>query len=566
MHLKLLFFSVYLIINNIKFFILCFFFFIQVQLIYYFWNDFYLVFFFFLKKKIFQLINQNKPKTIKCLQIQFIQLIQISKLIYIYIYIYQQIISEIISYKNYKCKNQNKIIEEFHKQYVQKFKSMIKSPEKQQYPLININDHICAFQTINDFIIVFIITEEVFKTKNMFLNKKILYKIQIPILLIYNLIHLLADVLKSTFKDILNSEKLRNNFSSLTITLDHFLEQGVPLITQKFVLESLLQPQGFLDKIEEVVIGQNQHWQENFKALEHYVNGLSDLTYNQINRVENIRYKEELLFDIIEYYDCIIDKQSNFITSEINGEIKMDCQLSQQPYVQIYLNMPQEIFDYSLHDSALDSAEKFENEKVLSFIPPSGLSSILYYKQKIQIKFIFFYFTKSIKNTSPRVPFDLFHHLEINNNQAKLELKLQNRSVRGIEYKTEDFFIKVMLPNGIQQSEISQNYGTVTSQENVAFCLKNKIKQNILQKKQALIWKVGTIIKDEVLKLNAIFKQKMHKNLKNSHFVVCLKFTINDYSLSGSKLEKVTVKNGAQNLKKGFKILTKSGNYEIRLN
>lgn len=45
-------------------------------------------------------------------------------------------------------------------------------------------------------------------------------------------------------------------------------------------MELLVQPQNILDKIEEVVIGQNQHQSENFKVLEKYVEGLSDLKDN----------------------------------------------------------------------------------------------------------------------------------------------------------------------------------------------------------------------------------------------------------------------------------------------
>ena len=58
----------------------------------------------------------------------------------------------------------------------------------------------------------------------------------------------------------------------------------------------------------------------------------------------------------------------------------MECSLSQQPFVTMYLNMPQDVFDFSVHDCLLDSVSNFENDKILAFIPPSGNTSILYYK------------------------------------------------------------------------------------------------------------------------------------------------------------------------------------------
>lgn len=54
--------------------------------------------------------------------------------------------------------------------------------------------------------------------------------------------------------------------------------------------------------------------------------------------------------------------------------------------------------------------------------------------------------------------------------------------------------------------------------------------------------------------------------MKNSTFIACLKFSIPDYSLSGTKIDKATVKNSAENQVRKAKNVTKSGHYEIRLN
>lgn len=54
--------------------------------------------------------------------------------------------------------------------------------------------------------------------------------------------------------------------------------------------------------------------------------------------------------------------------------------------------------------------------------------------------------------------------------------------------------------------------------------------------------------------------------MKNSPFIACLKFSIADYSISGTKIDKATVKNSAESQKRLAKNITKSGHYEIRLN
>jgi AP-3 complex subunit mu len=55
-------------------------------------------------------------------------------------------------------------------------------------------------------------------------------------------------------------------------------------------------------------------------------------------------------------------------------------------------------------------------------------------------------------------------------------------------------------------------------------------------------------------------------NIKNGNFIACLKFLVNNFAASSTKIEKVEVRNGAKSLSKKAKNITKSGYYEIRLN
>ncbi|KAL4464049.1 hypothetical protein ABPG74_005986 [Tetrahymena malaccensis] len=455
--------------------------------------------------------------------------------------------SEIIAYKNYFGQNRRKIAEEFCNQYSKSFKNH--STVDAQYPLFIIQEKVCIFHSLSDFIILFILNSEE------------------QLLSAQQLMYLIADILKNTYKDILNSEKLKSNFSSLLIMLDHFMEKGQPLITQKQVLESLVQPQGVLDKIEEVVIGQNQHQNENFKVLEKYIDGLNDVKDNHLHRIKDLKCREEILFDVVEFVDSIIDRyqlihfyqifikmnqkqdifiyisysifiknnirQGNLINNEINGEIKMECHLSQYPLVNVYMTIPQKFDDLSVHECLLDQADKFEADKILSFNPPSGSSSLLYY---------------NIKTNVCRLPFNLIHHLEITKDIVKINFKLNAQPIRGQEYKTDDFYIKIIMPSEMIQKEVNVKKGNVSSNDN------------------SLIWRVGTIPKDESLTFQAILQDKNQQNMKNSTFVACLKFTIPDYSISGTKIDKATVKNSAENQRRLARNISKSGHYEIRLN
>ena len=76
--------------------------------------------------------------------------------------------------------------------------------------------------------------------------------------------------------------------------------------------------------------------------------------------MSEIRGDEEVIFDVIEYLDCVVDKNGRYLVEEINGEIKMDCNLSGTPELYIYLNQPIAFSDYSVHETLLSSIPTFQ--------------------------------------------------------------------------------------------------------------------------------------------------------------------------------------------------------------
>jgi hypothetical protein len=50
-------------------------------------------------------------------------------------------------------------------------------------------------------------------------------------------------------------DKMKDNFSSLTLVLDTMLDYGYPAITEKSVLVSMLQKSGVLDKAQNAIYG-----------------------------------------------------------------------------------------------------------------------------------------------------------------------------------------------------------------------------------------------------------------------------------------------------------------------
>ena len=69
---------------------------------------------------------------------------------------------------------------------------------------------------------------------------------------------------------------------------------------------------------------------------------------------------------------------------------------------------------------------------------------------------------------------------------------------------------------------------------------------------------------DQANKLSLTFTSK--SSVRTGNFIACLKFVVNNFSASQTKIEKVEVRNGAKSLSKKAKNVSKSGYYEIRLN
>ena len=99
--------------------------------------------------------------------------------------------SEIIVKKNYKPRDLQNIAIEFFQKY--------KTQSQQAYPLIEIKESICAYVVNSDLLFLMI------------------YSSEIPILLVYQYLYNLVDIIKTSHGTILNSIILKNNKISVHI-------------------------------------------------------------------------------------------------------------------------------------------------------------------------------------------------------------------------------------------------------------------------------------------------------------------------------------------------------------
>ena len=80
------------------------------------------------------------------------------------------------------------------------------------------------------------------------------------------------------------------------------MDYGYPLIIQPYVLEGLLRPAGFMDKMSQLS-NKNDISKSNLKYVEKYADSLSDYKEYSSQIVSDLKLNEEIYFDIVEYLD-----------------------------------------------------------------------------------------------------------------------------------------------------------------------------------------------------------------------------------------------------------------------
>jgi len=152
---------------------------------------------------------------------------------------------------------------------------------------------------------------------------------------------------------------------------------------------------------------------------------------------------------------------------------------------------------------------------------------------------------------NPRIPLDIISSIKPHgNDEMKIDLKIQSSMIRGTFFRVFDINAKLFFPS----SEIKVKEATS----------KGILKTN--EKDGTILWKVGEFEKmqDMTATFNFALNGKTIDEL--SKIVLGLKFQVDSYTFSGTKIDKATFKDPNVRYTKKARCISKSGFYEIRLN
>ena len=206
-------------------------------------------------------------------------------------------------------------------------------------------------------------------------------KRNINVALTFSFLYKLKDVLIDNF-NILEEETVKDNFVPIYELLDEVMDHGYPQTTESNILKDL------------ILIESNKKTKDNKENL-----ALTSTMTNAVSwRKEGIKYNiNEAWLDVIEKVDELISSNGNVLSSQINGKVIMKSYLSGMPHVTVGLNdkivlqnlgkdttNSIEVDDLKFHQCV--NKKKYENERIIEFIPPDGEFELMSYRLDMSIK------------------------------------------------------------------------------------------------------------------------------------------------------------------------------------
>ncbi|GMR58987.1 hypothetical protein PMAYCL1PPCAC_29182 [Pristionchus mayeri] len=340
-----------------------------------------------------------------------------------------------------------------------------------------------------------------------------------PPLMVIEFLHRVVATLTSYFDECSDSA-IKDNCVMVFELLDEMLDNGYPLVTELNILQDLIKPPNFLRNIANQVTGRTN-------ISEVLPSGqLSNIPW----RRHGVKYtNNEAYFDVIEEIDAIIDKQGATVCSEIQGYIDCCSRLTGMPDLTMTLVNPRLLDDVSFHPCV--RFKRWENERVLSFVPPDGNFRLLSYHIATQ--------------NIVAIPIYVRHSILLKGGVgSRIELTVGPKQSMG--KVLEEVVVEMTMPKAVQNCNLTPSHG----------------KYSFDPASKLLQWNVGKI------ELGKPPTLKGSVTVSGTAVVepppISVKFKINQLAASGLKVNRLDMYGENYKPFKGVKYITKAGRFQIR--
>lgn len=344
-------------------------------------------------------------------------------------------------------------------------------------------------------------------------------QVEMPPLMGIEFLCRVADVL-SIYLGGLNEDLIKDNFVIVYELLDEMIDNGFPLTTEPNILREMISPPNIVSKVLSVVTGNSSNVSDT----------LPGATASCVPwRTTDPKYaNNEVYVDLVEEMDAVINRDGVLVKCEIYGEIQVNCQLSGLPDLTLSFTNPSIMDDVRFHPCV--RYRPWESHQILSFVPPDGQFKLMSYRVR-KLKTIPLYVKPQLTSDAGTCRINVL-------------VGIRNDPGKAIDSITVQF----QLPPCILSADLTSNHGTVNILSNKSCC-----------------WSIGKIPKDRTPSMTGSLV--LETGLQRLHVLPTFQvgFRIMGVALSGLQIEKLDLKTVPNRLYKGFRAVTRAGEFEVRL-
>ncbi|RHZ79486.1 hypothetical protein Glove_144g128 [Diversispora epigaea] len=345
---------------------------------------------------------------------------------------------------------------------------------------------------------------------------------EVDALLVLEFLHRIVDILAEYFGEIAEIS-IKDNFDIVYQLLEEMMDYGYPLTTEPNALREMIVPPNIINKVISQVAGVTS-------VSQHVPNGstISSIPW----RKAGVKYtNNEIYFDVIEEIDAIVDSNGAIVSSETHGLIQANCRLSGMPDLTLNFVNPRILDDCSFHPCV--RYNKFERERILSFVPPDGHFKLMSYRVNLPHQ-----------NTNA-LPVYVKPQIFMGNNGGKFDISIIIRNTDGKPVEN----VLLVFP-------LTQSVTNVNASCNLGSYIFDPVTKSIK-------WDLGKIeTKDRTPNLSGNFS--CLEQTPESGYTITLDFVINMFAISGLKVDSLKLYNEGYKPYKGVRSMTKAGKYQIR--
>ncbi|XP_057962625.1 AP-3 complex subunit mu isoform X2 [Malania oleifera] len=343
-------------------------------------------------------------------------------------------------------------------------------------------------------------------------------QVEMPPLMGIEFLCRVADVL-SDYLGGLNEDLIKDNFVIVYELLDEMIDNGFPLTTEPNILREMIAPPNIVSKVLSVVTG----------STSNVSNTLPGATASSVPwRTTDPKHpNNEVYVDLVEEMDAILNRDGILVKCEIYGEVQVKSHLSGLPDLTLSFSNPSILNDVRFHPCV--RFRPWESHQILSFVPPDGQFKLMSYR------------VKKLKSSPIYVKPQLIS--DAGTCRISILVGMRNDPGKAIDSVTLQF----QLPRCVLSAELTSNHGTV----------------NVLANKTCL-WSIGRIPKDKAPSMSGTLFLETGLERLRAFPTFGVGFRIMGVALSGLQIDKLDVKNLPNPPYKGFRALTRAGEYEVR--